>query len=89
MAGLGEILGSPWPPIAVVLCRFVQQEAAPILIGADRLDGKYIPSRYGVITIRPFGGQTPAGLPAARDLAARGAYFAYTMDGVGQKFVAK
>jgi hypothetical protein len=39
VAGLGEVLGSPGPPIAVFLCRCVQQEAAPIL--ADRLDGKW------------------------------------------------
>jgi hypothetical protein len=38
---------------------------------SDTKDSECIPGRYGVITIRPAGGQPPAGLLAARGLAAR------------------
>jgi hypothetical protein len=38
---------------------------------SDSKDKERIPSRYGVITIRPAGGQSPAGLSAAWGLAAR------------------
>jgi hypothetical protein len=36
---------------------------------SDSKDYEGIPSRYGVITIRPAGGQPLAGLSAARGLA--------------------